>query len=342
MTSQETLSVPRDFICPITREIMQNPVLLVEDGHSYESHAIERWLQDHNSSPITNKSLDDRRFVNNFNLKNAIEEYCAQQKMILSSNQFLTFNIRYSRIPTAWNDKPKLTIRVSLLGSSNTGKTTLAHYLQYGSQLTLMQSSSSVTVGPDLHFFYLDQLYEDKYVVIIQLSDIPGMERFESCCDNHFRSCHGALLVTDSTDIDSLERVELHWYKQLQLKGKEHVESILVCNKIDLFEKDCDDDYRRIFLERAAHFAALHNMSIYHTSALRGDNIQYMFKQLILRILQNESLLQQIKENNSLCNKSSLKLEPIQLAPSIKILLEPSCRQNSCDRNSSRNCCSSA
>lgn len=32
MTSQEnTLSVPRDFICPITHEIMQNPVLLIED-----------------------------------------------------------------------------------------------------------------------------------------------------------------------------------------------------------------------------------------------------------------------------------------------------------------------
>ncbi|CAF4580161.1 unnamed protein product, partial [Rotaria magnacalcarata] len=51
MTSHDTLSVPRDFICPITREIMQNPVLLVEDGHSYEFDAIERWLTDNNTSP---------------------------------------------------------------------------------------------------------------------------------------------------------------------------------------------------------------------------------------------------------------------------------------------------
>ncbi|CAF2642100.1 unnamed protein product [Rotaria sp. Silwood2] len=342
MINQDTLSVPRDFLCPITREIMQNPVLLIEDGHSYELHAIERWLQDHNSSPMTNKPLDDRRFVNNFNLKNAIEEYCAQQKMILSANQFLTFNIRYSRIPTAWNYKPTLHIRLSLLGSSNTGKTTLARYLQYGLQSNLTHSSSPVTVGPDIYFFYLDQLYEDKYVIIIQLSDIPGMERFESCCDNHFRTCHGALLVTDATDIDTLERVELHWYQQLQLKGKEYVESILVCNKIDLFETNCDDDYRRIFLERAEYFASLHKMSICYTSALLGDNIQFMFKQLILRILQNESLLQQIKENTSMNNKSSIKLEPIRSTSSIQASFEPSCTQNDCDRNSSRNCCLTA
>ena len=55
---------------------------------------------------MTNKPLSDRRFVNNFNLKNAIEEYCALQETVLSSNQFLTFNIRYGRIPNEWNDKP--------------------------------------------------------------------------------------------------------------------------------------------------------------------------------------------------------------------------------------------
>jgi hypothetical protein len=34
MASYQTLPVPRDFLCPITREIMQNPVLLIEDVSS--------------------------------------------------------------------------------------------------------------------------------------------------------------------------------------------------------------------------------------------------------------------------------------------------------------------
>ncbi|CAM4970574.1 unnamed protein product [Rotaria socialis] len=299
MISHDTLSVPRDFICPITREIMQNPVLLVEDGHSYEFDAIERWLTDNNTSPMTNKTLNDRRFVNNFNLKSAIEEYCAQQNTILSSNQFLTFNIRYSRMPNTWKNKPTLNIRLSLLGSSN-----------------------AVTVAADISFFYLDQLYEDKYVVIIQLSDIPGMERYESCCDNHFRHCHGALIVTDSTDIDTLQRAELYWYKQLQLKGQDHVESMLVCNK-----------------KRAENFASLHQMPIHHVSALQGDNISSIFKQLILRILQNELLLDQIKESSSLDERSSIKLKRMRRAPATQVSLQSSTTEDDCDRNSSRRCC---
>jgi small GTP-binding protein len=286
---------------------------------------------------MTNKILSDRRFVNNFNLKNAIEEYCAQQEMILSSNRFLTFNIRYGRLPSEWNDKTTLKIRLSLLGGSNVGKTTLARYLQYGTQSSSAQSTFTATVGPDLFIFYLDQLYEDKYVIIIQLSDIPGMERYESCCDNHFRNCHGALLVTDSTDIDSLERIELYWYKQLQLKGKEHVESILVCNKIDLFQENCDDEYQRVFFERTEHFASSHNMSIYYISALRGDNIQAMIKQLILRILRSESLLRQINDNRVIYDTSPDKKESGRA--SIQVSIRSSSIQNRDGRNSSGNCC---
>jgi GTPase SAR1 family protein len=169
----------------------------------------------------------------------------------------------------------------------------------------------------------LDQLYDNKYVIIIQLADIPGMERYESCCDNHFRNCHGALLLADSTDIDSLERTELYWYKQLQTKGKDHVEAILVCNKIDLFETTCDTYYRRIFFERAEYFTSSHNIPIYYISALRGDNIQAMFKQLILRILQNESLLQQVKESSNIYDQTSSHQESIRRTSSIQISIQP-------------------
>jgi small GTP-binding protein len=291
---------------------------------------------------MTNKPLRDRRFVHNFNLKSAIEEYCAQQETLSLANKFLSFNIRSGRTPSEWNDKPTLKIRLSLLGGSNVGKTTLARCLQYGSQSSFVHLNTSATVGPDLVFFYLDQLYDNKYVIIIQLADIPGMERYESCCDNHFRNCHGALLLADSTDIDSLERTELYWYKQLQTKGKDHVEAILVCNKIDLFETTCDTYYRRIFFERAEYFTSSHNIPIYYISALRGDNIQAMFKQLILRILQNESLLQQVKESSNIYDQTSSHQESIRRTSSIQISIQPppsSSRENDNERNSSGGCC---
>jgi hypothetical protein len=46
--------VPMDFVCPITSEIMTDPVLC-EDGFSYERSAIETWFsKDKRTSPMTN------------------------------------------------------------------------------------------------------------------------------------------------------------------------------------------------------------------------------------------------------------------------------------------------
>ncbi|EKX45487.1 hypothetical protein GUITHDRAFT_53147, partial [Guillardia theta CCMP2712] len=45
---------PADFLCPISMEVMKDPVIAM-DGHSYERQNIERWLEDHNTSPLTNQ-----------------------------------------------------------------------------------------------------------------------------------------------------------------------------------------------------------------------------------------------------------------------------------------------
>lgn len=39
------------FLCPITRELMIDPVI-DPDGNSYERSAIENWLKQHSTSPI--------------------------------------------------------------------------------------------------------------------------------------------------------------------------------------------------------------------------------------------------------------------------------------------------
>ena len=49
-------AVPPQFICPITQVIMTDPVTTA-DGHVYERAAIEEWLEEHVTSPITNEDL---------------------------------------------------------------------------------------------------------------------------------------------------------------------------------------------------------------------------------------------------------------------------------------------
>lgn len=63
------------FLCPITREIMCDPVLLAADGHSYEREAISTWLSQHARSPMTGLDIleeTDRMFYPNITLRHAI------------------------------------------------------------------------------------------------------------------------------------------------------------------------------------------------------------------------------------------------------------------------------
>ena len=51
--------VPFEYKCPITAEIMEDPVVIA-DGKTYERAAIEQWLARSNLSPMTGGQLDHR------------------------------------------------------------------------------------------------------------------------------------------------------------------------------------------------------------------------------------------------------------------------------------------
>lgn len=67
------------YICPITREIMENPVVAA-DGFSYELTAIKSWLNQHNTSPITRETLTHKNLTPNLHLRSLIGEFKAQQQ----------------------------------------------------------------------------------------------------------------------------------------------------------------------------------------------------------------------------------------------------------------------
>ena len=62
------------FVCPITQVRMTDPVTCM-DGHTYERSGIERWLTDHDTSPLTGVKLPAMLLIPNHSLRNAIEEY---------------------------------------------------------------------------------------------------------------------------------------------------------------------------------------------------------------------------------------------------------------------------
>lgn len=75
--------VPRDFLCPITCEIMQDPVVL-SDGFTYEREAISRWLSQNNKSPMTGRFLTSRELRPNQALKSIIQTWTSGPARALS------------------------------------------------------------------------------------------------------------------------------------------------------------------------------------------------------------------------------------------------------------------
>ena len=72
---------PDLFVCPISLELMTDPVLTA-DGHTYQRESIETWLTQHQTSPLTGLPLPHRNLVSNFALKAMI----AQHRATISAN----------------------------------------------------------------------------------------------------------------------------------------------------------------------------------------------------------------------------------------------------------------
>ncbi|PRP78817.1 WD repeat, SAM and U-box domain-containing protein 1-like [Planoprotostelium fungivorum] len=68
-----TRNLPDAFYCPITCEVMVDPVIAT-DGHTYERWAIEDWLRRSDTSPLTNLKLRGKDLVPNYALRQLMQE----------------------------------------------------------------------------------------------------------------------------------------------------------------------------------------------------------------------------------------------------------------------------
>lgn len=66
--------IPDAFLCPITQELMKEPVMLLADAQSYEKSALDEWFATgRRLSPMTGKNIGSTNYKENFGLKHAIE-----------------------------------------------------------------------------------------------------------------------------------------------------------------------------------------------------------------------------------------------------------------------------
>ena len=68
---------PDHLLCPITRVMFRDPVMLMESGHTYEREDIERHLGIKRTDPRTNVPIKSTRVMTNTNTRMAVEAWLA-------------------------------------------------------------------------------------------------------------------------------------------------------------------------------------------------------------------------------------------------------------------------
>ncbi|XP_047330479.1 U-box domain-containing protein 17 [Impatiens glandulifera] len=69
-------TVPKDFCCPISLELMRDPVI-ISTGQTYDRASISRWMDEgHTTCPKTGQVLLHNRIVSNRALRNLINQWC--------------------------------------------------------------------------------------------------------------------------------------------------------------------------------------------------------------------------------------------------------------------------
>ncbi|KAF5747669.1 putative ARM repeat superfamily protein [Tripterygium wilfordii] len=75
------MNVPSDFRCPISLELMRDPVV-VATGQTYDRESINLWIESgHNTCPKTGQNLAHNNWIPNLALKNLIAMWCRQHRI---------------------------------------------------------------------------------------------------------------------------------------------------------------------------------------------------------------------------------------------------------------------
>jgi hypothetical protein len=85
-TSPSQLSVPSEFLCPITKKMMVKP-MMSKSGYNFERDAIITWVNDYGTCPLTRQSLHTHDLITNHSLKQKIQFWCQNHNVEYPSNK---------------------------------------------------------------------------------------------------------------------------------------------------------------------------------------------------------------------------------------------------------------
>ncbi|PKA65138.1 U-box domain-containing protein 11 [Apostasia shenzhenica] len=117
--SRDSLVIPEDFRCPISLELMRDPVI-VSTGQTYERSFIQRWIDCGNRTcPKTQQKLENLTLTTNYVLRSLILQWC-ETNGIEQPYRSTTGGIRHARnFDNITEDASMINVLVSKLASGS-------------------------------------------------------------------------------------------------------------------------------------------------------------------------------------------------------------------------------
>ncbi|XP_021956130.1 ras-related protein RIC1 isoform X1 [Folsomia candida] len=165
----------------------------------------------------------------------------------------------------------KYNIKITLLGDSGTGKTSMLNSFTHGTY----QGAVSATRGVDMGFKTLN--FAGKKIKLT-VWDCAGQDRFRAICPSYIRNSHGVIIVYDITDPTSFKNVD-EWLNVAYESALPEVSILLAGNKCDL------EDQRKISTEAGQIAARTSGFEFMETSAKDVINLDAAFRALLGKIV---------------------------------------------------------
>lgn len=170
--------------------------------------------------------------------------------------------------------KDELTYKVVILGDVYVGKTSILKNLQKSRE---KDESYDPTIG--FAFSQKRIPLDNEKIVNLQIWDTSGQDIYRDLMSIYYRDSHGAILVFDYTNKDSLKSLK-YWITELDDRiNTDDIVIKIAGNKFDLYDekKICitEEDILNTF--NKFNFK---KFEIINTSALTGENIYPLFKKV--------------------------------------------------------------
>ena len=182
-------------------------------------------------------------------------------------------------------EKPIYIFKICILGQERVGKTCIAKRLCFNT----FEVDTKETLGIEFYTYQLPIIVNDEQKIVrVSVWDFGGREQFKKLFPYYINGANGIFMVFSLVDLQTLLRLDW-WYERLGEYNHGKTPRMFIGAKHDLVEKT--DEKSRVDDLVIDRFMKRHTeTAFFRTSSKDNYNIKKIFKELVVKILDNNRL----------------------------------------------------